>query len=531
MARQLHLDFSSAEAQRSKLTAAQEKYIRKLYKDAAKDIKKQAEKAPRVPSDALRKEYLNKLQGQINAALKQIEKDVDKSVRSSMTSVATATVKDAQSFAQGVGLSVQGSYSHVPMDIVQSVASGQLYEGNWSLSKALWLNTKDTQKDVQGIVAKGIIENKSAYDIAKDLEKYVDPSARKPWDWGKVYPGCRRVIDYNAQRLARTMVSHAYQQAFVRTTINNPFVTKYQWEASNSERICQLCMDRDGLYFSKDDLPLDHPNGMCTYVAVIEDDMNAIADRLAEWVNGAEDADLDNWAKDMYGDGWEGQIYRSEPLIPGKDDPELTDSIWDYYLPQQTREHLSEIEALQSYRDFVDYFKKHGVSLDTDLEALKTTRRDDSIPAVRELCQKLATATDAYRVMFGEQALSKLERIILYDSTLDTQAAYHFNRIGENDPFAGTIRFSNWNADGRTVFHELAHAFQDSQAKTGEDAVTFAERMVTQANLNPKFQAYSGAAQDVIEAERFADAFGYGFSQGSKQGREFIDNVRRELSG
>ena len=258
-----------------------------------------------MPSDALRKEYLNKLQGQINAALKQIEKDVDKSVRSSMTSVATATVKDAQSFAQGVGLSVQGSYSHVPMDIVQSVASGQLYEGNWSLSKALWLNTKDTQKGVQGIVAKGIIENKSAYDIAKDLEKYVDPGARKPWDWGKVYPGCRRVIDYNAQRLARTMVSHAYQQAFVRTTQNNPFVTKYQWEASNSERTCQLCMDRDGLYFSKDDLPLDHPNGMCTYVAVIEDDMNAIADRLADWANGAEDSALDDWAKDMYGDGWQ----------------------------------------------------------------------------------------------------------------------------------------------------------------------------------------------------------------------------------
>lgn len=425
MARQLHLDFSSAEAQRSKLTASQEKYIRKLYKDAAKDIKKQAEKAPRVPSDALRKEYLNKLQGQINAALKQIEKDVDKSVRNSMTSVATATVKDAQSFAQGVGLSVQGSYSHVPMDIVQSVASGQLYEGNWSLSKALWLNTKDTQKDVQGIVAKGIIENKSAYDIAKDLEKYVDPSARKPWDWGKGYPGCRRVIDYNAQRLARTMVSHAYQQAFVRTTQNNPFVTKYQWVASNSERTCQLCMDRDGLYFSKDDLPLDHPNGMCTYVAVIEDDMNAIADRLADWANGAEDSALDDWAKDMYGDGWQDHLTDLLPsageyqqFAPGDSDQILYEGRAD--LDDEQKRYLEEYSVMSGTINSYLRMPKQLESL-KDLDPIK-----NGIPAIdRVIAQSsLKKGITVYRTMDA----SYLPKNLSVGSTI-TDKAYNSTSI------------------------------------------------------------------------------------------------------
>ena len=309
----LHLDFSDAETQRNRLSEAQAKSIRDLYREASKEVGKWAERAPRVPSDALRKEYLNRLQGEINRELRGIERQLDGTVRNNMTEVVQATVGDAKAFAQNFGLSIQGAYSHVPTDIVRAVASGQLYEGNWTLSKALWLNTVETQRDVQNIVAKGILENRSAYDIAKDLEKYVNPDARKDWDWSKVYPGTRKVIDYNAQRLARTMVSHAYQQAFVRTTQKNPFITKYEWRAADTERTCQLCLDRDGQYFAKDDLPLDHPNGMCTYLAVIEDDFNTIADRLADWAHGAEDPALDNWAKDLYGKDWEAKKAEAQP--------------------------------------------------------------------------------------------------------------------------------------------------------------------------------------------------------------------------
>lgn len=296
----IQLDFSDAEAQRLRITREQQLNIQNIYSQASDEIGRQASQAPRVPSDALRQQYLNTLQGQIDEQLRDIEAQLNNTIRSGMTSVATATVNNAKDFLGEVGLSIQGAYSHVPADIVRAVASGQLYAGNWTLSRALWLNTRETQRDVQNIVAQGILQNKSAYEIAKDLEKYVDPSARKDWEWSKVYPGTRRVVDYNAQRLARTMVSHAYQQAFVRTTQKNPFVTKYKWDASGGERMCEICEERDGKLFDKDDLPLDHPNGMCTFEAVIENSMGEIADRLADWANGAEDPELDEWYKDIY---------------------------------------------------------------------------------------------------------------------------------------------------------------------------------------------------------------------------------------
>ena len=301
----LTLDFSNAEAQRLRITQEQQKHIEELYKQASKRIGELAEQAPRVPSDVIRQQYLRDLQQQINDALRSIQGDLGSTIREHSQQVAAETVKDAKEFLHEVGLPIGGAYSNVPIEIVQAVASGQLYTGNWTLSRALWLNTMETQKDVQSIVAQGILQNRSAYDIAKDLEKYVDPSARKDWEWSKVYPGTRKVVDYNAQRLARTMVSHAYQQAFVRTTIKNPFITKYQWQAANGEHVCEICMERDGKLFDKDDLPLDHPNGMCTYLAVIEDSMEDIADRLADWAHGDADTELDEWAKDLYGNDWQ----------------------------------------------------------------------------------------------------------------------------------------------------------------------------------------------------------------------------------
>lgn len=289
------LDFTSAERVRAQLTSQQEKDIRNLYRKIVRNINKEAKKLPNTTSGVLRAMYLSKLKGQINEQLTALGSDLERMVRSNMESVADAVVMNNLSFLKYVDMPLQGAFSHVSRDVIESILTGRLYQGNWSLSKTIWKHTQKAQKDINTIIAQGIAMNKGSYDIAKDLEKYVNPSAKKDWEWSKVYPGTNKVVDYNAQRLARTMVSHAYQQAFVRTTQKNPFVTKYRWISSNSSRVCKLCTSRDGNYYPKDDLPLDHPNGMCTYVAVMEDSMIDIADRIADWAQGKSDPALDEY--------------------------------------------------------------------------------------------------------------------------------------------------------------------------------------------------------------------------------------------
>lgn len=291
------LNLRPAENTRLELTKTQQRDIERMYRRLSKQIGKEADKLPNTTSGALRKMYLKRLQKQINTELNSLGKNLESTILGNMEAVAEAVVADNIAFHKAINLTVQGMFSHVPGDVVKAVSTGQVYDGRWSLSRSIWGHTAKTKKDINKVIAEGIAQNKSAYDIAKDLEKYVNPDARKDWAWSKVYPGTAKVVDYNAQRLARTMVSHAYQQSFVRTTQRNPFVTKYKWDASNSGRVCPLCASRDGVLFEKDELPMDHPNGMCTFIAVIDQPMTDIADRIADWALGGSDPELDTYAE------------------------------------------------------------------------------------------------------------------------------------------------------------------------------------------------------------------------------------------
>lgn len=290
----MKLDLTSAEQIREQLTFSQQKQIRKLYRDASKMIQEEIKHIPSTGSAYLKKQYLIGLKEQIDTELARISVRIKGTVTQNMTLVSEALVKANQEFLNSVGFSIHGAFSHVPSSVVESIVSGRVYEGNWSLDKALWKLTSKGQSDIQQIVAQGVAQNKTTYETAKDLEKYVNPSAKKDWSWSKVYPGTSKVVDYNAQRLARTMVSHAYQQSFIQTTQPNPFVTEYRWIASGA-RTCPICEERDGQLFDKDDLPMDHPNGMCTYEAVIPYSGVDIADRIADWALGGNDPELDDF--------------------------------------------------------------------------------------------------------------------------------------------------------------------------------------------------------------------------------------------
>lgn len=293
--------FADAAKTRVRITKAQSRAIAQMYKDLSGEIAKEAQGLGLKAnvSSIIRKSYLDGLSKQINQELRAISTAQNLTIRSNMNRMAAAVVASNQKFLNKIGFNIKGAYSYVPSDVVKEIASGNLYEGRWNLSSAIWKNTVKTQSDINMIVAKGVAGQKSTYEIAKDLEAYVNPNKRKDWQWAKVYPGTAKVVDYSAQRLARTMISHAYQDSFVRTTQKNPFVTEYRWLASGGDRMCEICAERDGQVYEKDELPLDHPNGMCTFEAVIPDSYEAIADRLADWVKGNDDPDLDEFAYDL----------------------------------------------------------------------------------------------------------------------------------------------------------------------------------------------------------------------------------------
>lgn len=311
----------NAEQVRQTTTMSQQKEIKRLYEQLYQDVTR---KVGQLGNNNLQKQNLILLQRDIRNRIAQLNSDIQNGIIRDMRIVSNEVVEDTRTFLKQCGFrdeDIHNAFSYVPDQIIRNITSGNVYQDGWTLSGAIWGYNKRTQEDLSKIISIGTAQGKSAIEIAKELEQYVDPSARKTaktihsWRYDKagnkikdsVYLG---KIDYNALRLARTLISHAYQQSFENVNRNDPFVVGYRWLTSNFHgRVCEICRaraetDQFGLgvgVFPKDQLPLDHPNGMCTFEAVIPDSMTDVARKIGQWYQASIGTypDIDRYALDF----------------------------------------------------------------------------------------------------------------------------------------------------------------------------------------------------------------------------------------
>lgn len=283
------------------LIEEQYKEIRKLYKDVAKDLKVKASKAKK---NSLTERWIKDYRKAIKASIRDINKALLKQLLVSILESANVATGINLNFFNiidkkynlNMSKSFTNMFSQVPNDAVKELMTGEFYKDGKGLSKRIWWNEKKINGDIDYIIQKGILEKKSAYELAQDLQAYVNPEAKKDWEWKKVYPKTAKMIDYNTQRLARTSISHAYTLAMLKSCERNPFIEKVQWHSVFATgRTCPLCKERDGEIYTLKECPMDHPNGMCYQTPIVEDSLENIGTRLNKWIYGGNDAELDEW--------------------------------------------------------------------------------------------------------------------------------------------------------------------------------------------------------------------------------------------
>lgn len=281
------------EASKKKLqiTKQMEKDIREVYRNVAKDLEKQILKAN---PNTITEKWLHDYRKELNREIDNITKNLYKSNKDKMKEMIEASNSPQLSLFQsinskydlGLETTFNSMFSRVNSDALNEILRGNIYRDGKGLNDRLWIDAKYMKKDIQIVILEGIASKKSAYDLAKDLEKYVNPDMKKDFEWSKAYPGTRKKIDYNAQRLARTSIQHAYQTSQKRSCERNPFIDGLEWNSVFSHgRTCEICMERHGEIFKVEDTPLDHPNGLCFTTPVITMSFEEIGETLGEWVN------------------------------------------------------------------------------------------------------------------------------------------------------------------------------------------------------------------------------------------------------
>lgn len=275
------LIFKDALEARDNITKRQEREIRKLYNEWAREVREEANNLSKIgdAQSANQSRELAQLYYQLRSASKQLTSEINSKVTDNVGYMANAVTNCNKRWLHSLGFtnaSIDTKFSLAKDIAIRNIITGNVYTTGYSLSNRLWNLENNTMKDIYTIVAKGIAQNMSVYDISKLLEKYVNPNMKVPYQFG-VH---NQVTDYNAQRLARTLIQHTYQQTLVALTKDNPFVHGYIWHANGSHS-CALCDERDGQVYSADDLPLDHPNGMCSMEPYI--DMAEVIDIASDW--------------------------------------------------------------------------------------------------------------------------------------------------------------------------------------------------------------------------------------------------------
>lgn len=204
-------------------------------------------------------------------------------------------------------------------DVIGQILQGGFYKDNRSLSDRLWNYSNNYKKNVNYIMAKGLAEQKSYQEIIKDLEKYVNPNAKKDWNFKKVYPSCSRNVDYNAQRLLRTSMTHMFRLQSDKKALNNPFVTNGKWNLSSEHQARQVkhfgpdeCDDRAGKLFDKDNIPIQHPQCLCYITYEIPKSLDSIGEELEHWIRGGNNPNLEKW--------FEGLSNFDDKIVISKDD-------------------------------------------------------------------------------------------------------------------------------------------------------------------------------------------------------------------
>lgn len=291
--------------------------IADLYTYAAKDLAKRAAAAPK---GSLNERWAAEYSRSLSSRAAELRAGLYETIYQGLKRSADLPAAAMGEFWYAVGgESFRDMFASTPDDVLTQIISGGFYKDNKGLSERIWRIANDFEDDISYIVNRGIVEHKSAYELARDLEQYVKDPARRDWDWGRVYPNLSgKRVDYNAQRLARTAINHSYFVSNVKQCKRNPYVEAMHWELSAEHDERQVkpfgpdeCDDyaahEEGLgegNFPPERIPTPHPQCLCAQWGVMPKSLEEIGAEIGDWIAGAPNPKLDAWYE-KYGGGFD----------------------------------------------------------------------------------------------------------------------------------------------------------------------------------------------------------------------------------
>lgn len=228
------------------------------------------------------------------------------------------------------------------LSVLLNAASEHLYGDSLNLSARVWNIDREARDGIANVILRGVTNQSSAWDIAKELEQFLGANEDCPrWTSTRLYgrtktqiaqgdtaglvshPCDGRGVSYNALRLARTELQKAHALATDKIMAAQPWVEKEQVHLSEAHPEPDICddvahggEDGKGIYpKGEQELPF-HPNCLCYKTAVLMDEKQ-FTSQLRGWLKGEQDwSEMDAYASLFTGGGAVNSDQLSESNMP-----------------------------------------------------------------------------------------------------------------------------------------------------------------------------------------------------------------------
>lgn len=184
-------------------------------------------------------------------------------------------------------------------------------ERGYRLSDRIWRADMETRRKIDELLARGIRTGQASLNLSAALEAYLLPGRSgirtlKPYG-ARYQPGG---ASFDAMRLARTEISHAFNESALISAQMNPFVDRIDVARSaNGDPTCTICPQHATIGISGERIrpPYSvysarigpfHPHCMCHVRPVVVEDTAAVIADLRALMESGEDIYLnpaDDW--------------------------------------------------------------------------------------------------------------------------------------------------------------------------------------------------------------------------------------------
>ena len=255
-------------------TKTQEQLIMRIYKQAFEqswseymDIIGRGKIPPNGFLDKTKLAYINQLYTQLQTQSAICNENIPKRILNEYAEIAKKISNNAE-----FNKMIDKSVNIVSKDIVSQMIQGQVYKDGKGLDSRLWSSVNVAGQKIEDAITSCLARGIGSAEASKIITQFAN-TGHHTWDRKKIreklgdgYASKYGTggLDYEALRLMRTTTTHMAQLSAINSHKVNPYSNYVIYHIGHAgARTCSLCRDRDGKKYKLEEVPLDHPNGLC----------------------------------------------------------------------------------------------------------------------------------------------------------------------------------------------------------------------------------------------------------------------------